>query len=431
LKSIQIYLFLLLNKEYLVHQFGNGSDIYSVSFNGCKYIAPLDYVKTDTIKYFDGRNSINNAFIAIAKGYNTSPSDSRAREGFEIFIKWLIDKGVLTLSHTPLKGRGNRVSGEQGKCYPFLLSIEVTSACNLRCRHCYKEAGFLGASGHMDYEKFHEIIEFFKHKTPYINLTGGEAMTHPRIFDMINLVSSHFTTIVLSNGYGIGSMSDELLKNMPFTQLTLYGASKEDYNRKVGNSAGFDNFVSAVRALVRNDIDFMMAINLTKGVVMELDACLNLLCSLSVRRAKFSMATNFGRQINNEQRSDWVFTLEEKKQIAQSLAKYKDDLSEKINLEIFTEEDVTDFEVRKHNKKTFCSLSCFAGRGFMTISEKGILRPCTFLPEEIFSLGDLRDCSQNILGGVGFDFSAMLTKYEQYLESQGLSFEDIECSGFR
>lgn len=92
-------------------------------------------------------------------------------EGFDEFVAYMIDEGVLEWSEEPSFvdpiHKGNR---------PFSVSLDVTTACNLQCPFCAADAGYPQA-GEMTLDDLAPLVEQLKRLKPSpINLTGGEPL---------------------------------------------------------------------------------------------------------------------------------------------------------------------------------------------------------------------------------------------------------------
>ena len=79
---------------------------------------------------------------------------------------------------------------------PLLMQVELTEACNLRCKFCYN-------SQKPRYNKriFEMLDKLAEQGVMQVNLTGGEPLAHPQFFDILEKACSLFPNVViLSNG---------------------------------------------------------------------------------------------------------------------------------------------------------------------------------------------------------------------------------------
>lgn len=90
--------------------------------------------------------------------------------------------------HNFLNGNKYRLSG----CY-----IELTSECNLRCKHCYNDSGILRSI--IDKKTFKNVLNCYDSDVdPFFSLSGGEPLLHPDIWNIIDMaIESGVTNILL------------------------------------------------------------------------------------------------------------------------------------------------------------------------------------------------------------------------------------------
>ena len=92
---------------------------------------------------------------------------------------------------------------------PTVASIEITSACNLKCRHCYGEFG--NKSYHMSLDKIMKLLDDLEEAgVKMIELTGGDISVHPNIQAIVEYaLSKKFVQVaLLTNGI---LLTDEML----------------------------------------------------------------------------------------------------------------------------------------------------------------------------------------------------------------------------
>jgi len=146
-----------------------------------------------------------------------------ATRGADAAARWTILRRHLTafLRHlTPrrlgnfLLAEGERLLGtERARSLPYLLKIEPSNICDLRCPHCYDGRPQPGpgerAYGRMTLETFTSIVDQARHALLKINLYGfGEPFLFPETLEMIEYAAGR------NIGVGVSS-------NMHFTDPAL------------------------------------------------------------------------------------------------------------------------------------------------------------------------------------------------------------------
>ena len=63
------------------------------------------------------------------------------------------------------------ISGEKGKFFPIELHISLTSMCNQKCIHCYKNAGTTNEN--IDYNKLVAFLKYMEGKVPFWHYLEG------------------------------------------------------------------------------------------------------------------------------------------------------------------------------------------------------------------------------------------------------------------
>lgn len=116
---------------------------------------------------------------------------------------------------------------------PLLMQVELTEACNLRCRFCYN-------SQKPRYNKriFEILDKLAKQGVMQVNLTGGEPLAHPQFFDILKYACDRFPNVViLSNG---SLMNQKSLKKIHESNVTSVNISIH------GNSVTHDALTQTV-----------------------------------------------------------------------------------------------------------------------------------------------------------------------------------------
>jgi len=138
--------------------------------------------------------------------------------------------------------------------YPSMLSISLTTRCNLRCFICRRE-GFRGED--LKFENIYKLEKAIKYARE-ISLTGwGESLLHPRFEDILNYiysVNSKKDLIQLTtNGTLLSERTAKLLAgHLKTLTISLNAATEKTYNRDMKNG-DFQETLSAIQ-------DFLLAL---------------------------------------------------------------------------------------------------------------------------------------------------------------------------
>ena len=95
--------------------------------------------------------------------------------------------------------------------------IEITHECNLRCKHCLNNSGSKLQNQITDDEIFNLILEFSKAGIQEIRFTGGEPLTHKRIYDFIAL--AHHLGLYTSIGTNGTLVTNNVAEKLKFAGL--------------------------------------------------------------------------------------------------------------------------------------------------------------------------------------------------------------------
>ncbi len=132
--------------------------------------------------------------------------------------------------------------------YPALLTISLTTRCNLRCFICRRE-GFKGED--LEFENIYKLKKAIA-CAQTISLTGwGEPLLYPRLEDVLNYIYSlnrRKNLIQLTtNGTRLSDRTARLLKgHLNSLTISLNAATAETYNRQMKNG-NFEKTLSAIR----------------------------------------------------------------------------------------------------------------------------------------------------------------------------------------
>ena len=139
----------------------------------------------------------------------------------------------------------------------FTLQWHITHRCNLRCAHCYQDdytAFESRESLALVLDQYEALLNAHGYKG-YLNITGGEPLTHPDLFWLLREAGKRgIVTAVLTNGTLIGKREAVKLKTcgVDYVQVSLDGT--EETHDKIRGKGSFNQAVSGLRELIAQGI---------------------------------------------------------------------------------------------------------------------------------------------------------------------------------
>jgi radical SAM protein with 4Fe4S-binding SPASM domain len=143
------------------------------------------------------------------------------------------------------------------RCIPLNLSLELTLRCNIRCTHCYnfdRDLPRPAGAPELTYEEIVALLDEFRRLgTLYLSLTGGEALVHPRFWDIFDEAASRrFVLTLLSNGTLLtDDVCDRLAGyvGLAGVSLSLYGGRPETHDSVTKLRGSFERTWAGARRL--------------------------------------------------------------------------------------------------------------------------------------------------------------------------------------
>ena len=165
----------------------------------------------------------------------------------------------------------------------FTLQWHITHRCNLRCSHCYQD-DYSAFSSRESLEgvlnQYSKLLDEYGFKG-YLNITGGEPLTHPDLFWLLEEAKKReITTAVLTNGTLIGRREAAALKRLEvdYVQVSLDGL--RETHDKIRGEGSFDLAIQGIRELKAQEIFVTVAFTAQRENHKELgrlaDFCNNL-----------------------------------------------------------------------------------------------------------------------------------------------------------
>ncbi|EKO3687098.1 radical SAM protein [Vibrio metschnikovii] len=153
------------------------------------------------------------------------------------------------------------------------IHLEITSDCNIRCKHCYMSAGKLNAK-HLS---LNEIIDFFnENELERINkdiiISGGEPMIHPDFKEIVQYLKRlDFKICLFTNGLLIDSdCIGYLSENIDSVQISMEGITKDSYEKIRGKNT-YEKLINSINLIKSNSIYLILAITVLDDTINDID----------------------------------------------------------------------------------------------------------------------------------------------------------------
>jgi len=259
------------SKEYLAY-FLEQRIMLNMNESGAKI---LDY-------FLNQRKDINEIAKLMSSEYNMD--EDTAKQDATKFLQDIYSK----LTTTNLNS-----SEDQMLSGPVGCEIEITTACNLRCKHCFQGEY---PEKYMTFNKFKSIVDILEKNNVYeIHLVGGEIFKHKDIIKMLGYLNQKDMAVtIVTNALGI---NEEVMKvfremhNRICVLVSIDGTKKlHDFIR--GNGV-FDKVIPKIKAMRKENIEVELLCTLNSINVDHVDEIVDLAKELGVP-VNFNLFKPFG-----------------------------------------------------------------------------------------------------------------------------------------
>ncbi len=202
----------------------------------------------------DGTNTIEQIIRRIANYYDVS--EEVIKDDVESFVKSKMELGIIKASFY-LEKHSIDLRGREEIMLPYQLSVETTKKCQLKCKHCYDNAG-CEREDELEVAEIIDVLEQYRKLGGVsVMLTGGELFLKDKVEELIQYVAENFFRIVLlSNGCDISNDILKVLvrfKDKIAIQISVDGL-KENHDLIRGVDGAFDKTMRNIDKLVSMDI---------------------------------------------------------------------------------------------------------------------------------------------------------------------------------
>jgi radical SAM protein with 4Fe4S-binding SPASM domain len=301
---------------------------------------------------------------------------------------------------------------------PLFVVWNFTNRCNLRCKHCYQNAGQFLANELNTNEALNVVKDLSESDVSSIAFSGGEPLLRQDFFKVASYAKdSGMYVSVATNGTLITrEVAKKLSKTVHYVEISLDGASPEVHDSFRGVPGSWERSVTGIRHLIDEGVTVGVATTATKSNIGEIHKIIDLTEQLG---ADYFICFNFiptgrGQEIvtsdlSPAEREELLISLYER-MVKNMLMKKKTQIYctapqfARVGLE--TQKKL--MEELRGASSDFCPVipathyanlpgltievaefigGCGAGRVYAALSPEGDVQPCVFMP---IKLGNLR-----------------------------------------
>lgn len=130
-----------------------------------------------------------------------------------------------------------------------LAAIDITTACNFQCAHCYNNSGNTRQDS-LSYEELKKTVAAILDFRPAnLCFCGGEPLLYPRLLELMDLTAGKVANLnLVSNGWFITrEKADELVSHgLSSIQISLDGAEAWQHDSLRGKAGAFERAEQAI-----------------------------------------------------------------------------------------------------------------------------------------------------------------------------------------
>lgn len=294
---------------------------------------------------------------------------------------------------------------------PLLIVWNITKQCNLKCLHCYANAGPFKHKDELTLkEKLNVVDQFNDAGVTMLSFSGGEPLISPDFWKVAEYASSKgiYTTIA-TNGTLLTKENVEKLKKIgiKYVEVSLDAPEPKTHDRFRGVEGAWQRTVDGIKNVVESGaFDTAIATTATKYNIGEIPQMIDLAIKLGVKKFIVFNFVPTGRgkdiiaqDLSPKERNDLLNYLydrwqEKKIDIFSTSPTYSQIGIERVLAGTGKTYSPTHFASADYGE-TGIGLAefiggCGAGRLYASLEDNGDVGPCVFLPIKV---GNIREQS--------------------------------------
>lgn len=270
---------------------------------------------------------------------------------------------------------------------PRLISWNMTFRCNLRCPHCYLDAGEREREEELNTAEGKMLIdEIAEVSKPILILSGGEPLLRNDFFEIARYATEKGLTVAMgTNGTLIKDSVAQELKScgVKAVAISIDSCIPDRHDAFRGVKGSWRQAMEGIKACIRNDISLQINTTVTQQNYDEIDEIMALAEREGASAFHLFFLVPTGRSVNIEDISAEMY----EQMIGGVLEKIA---TAQCNLDIrpVCAPQFMRIASQKGLKQERWSRGCIAGLTYCRIYPTGEVTPCPYLP---IKLGNIRE----------------------------------------
>lgn len=186
----------------------------------------------------------------------------------------------------------------------YSLAVELTSLCNLRCRHCYNAFDHTGSNS-LPTDQLLGLLRRALDEVPLkrVTLTGGEPFASEALFGALELCAAHGVPAdIISNGTLVTAELASRARSFPslsVVQITLNGPTAEVHDAEVGVRGAWDRALQGIEHLQRRGVRVVGCMVVTRRSTPFVAETLERMRALGITFVALSRLMSAGQSAHN------------------------------------------------------------------------------------------------------------------------------------
>lgn len=280
---------------------------------------------------------------------------------------------------------------------PYLIALNLTKRCNLRCDHCYLDATTKagGGSDELSTEECFRLIDQIAEVNSgcLLVITGGEPLVRPDILEIAShAVGKGFMVVFGTNGMLINDRTAQELVEIGVmgVGISIDSLDPAKHNQFRGLPGAWEGAVSGIEACKRNGLQFQIHFSAQPMNYQELPAVIEWAYDLEARvlNVFFMVCTGRGEELTD-------ITSEQYEKVLSFLIDSQDKYPNMLvrarcapHFKRLAYEKDPESPITK--AQGYMGGGCLAGTNYARVTPNGDLTPCPYMP---LSAGNIRETS--------------------------------------